>query len=439
MEYLRMTFAMCALALAGNASAGFIQSPIPPSLYNNYFRDADGDGKMDRIELYFLGSLTAENLAQTLDSLSYTWVDENGAIDRNVIPRSALAFDTASARRLFYDLPQTISVHKDLTEFDLSSYGPYGAVELYHTDAGSVPDSVNVQMKDGMPPAIREVFLSMAQNGGKAEDTLTVSFTESVMEEQAGSALFECKSAADSNTKELSANILRWSNDRQTVILTGKNLAADSIRIRETALKDSAGNKTPANSAFHGVNATYPILIYTNTKAEMQTNDSLKKLPNFQWIFTSQGDTSPTENELGVAIDAGGPEAATAIRDALRRNRAQQTKGLDLEEISVDPSKLSFSMELRVFTNSGDYVTGTHGEIQCTDSRFSASGNGMGNCITNPKRLLLRWNFMASDRRLVGTGAYIAQFPVRVTYDGITLYRSDKSGKFLQTWGVLRR
>ena len=96
MEHLRMTFAMC--ALAGSASAGFIQSPIPPSLYNNYFRDADGDGKMDRIELYFLGNLTAENLAQTLDSLSYTWVDENGAVIRTVIPRGALVFDTVSAR-----------------------------------------------------------------------------------------------------------------------------------------------------------------------------------------------------------------------------------------------------------------------------------------------------------------------------------------------------
>ena len=35
-----------------------------------------------------------------------------------------------------------------------------------------------------------------------------------------------------------------------------KNLSADSIRIREAALEDSAGNRTQANSAFHTMNAT---------------------------------------------------------------------------------------------------------------------------------------------------------------------------------------
>lgn len=439
MKHLRLTFALCAFALAGNASADFIQSPIPPSLYNNYFRDANGDGKMDRLELYFLGNLTPENLAKTLDSLSYTWVNENGAIVRNVVPRSALTFDTLSARRLFYDLPQTVSIRKDLSGYSFSSYGSYGSVKLYHTDSDSSLDSVNVQMNDGMPPAIREASLSLALNGSKAEDTLTVTFTECALETQTGSVLFEYKSIGNANPQELSATVLRWSEDKQTVILTGKNLAADSIRIREAVLKDSVGNKTQANSAFHVVNTTYPITIYTNTKADMRTGDSLKKLPVFQWIFAAQGDSVPTADELGVAIDAGGTEAATAIRKALRQSRPQQTAGLILEDIPVDPSKLSFSIELRLFTNSGDYVTGTHGEIQCTDSRFSPSGNGTGNCIVNPKRLLLRWNFMASDRRLVGTGAYIAQFPVRVSYDGITLFRSDKSGKFLQTWGVLRR
>lgn len=430
---------MCALALAGSASAGFIQSPIPPSLYNNYFRDADGDGKMDRIELYFLGNLTAENLAQTLDSLSYTWVDENGAVIRAVIPRGALVFDTVSARRLFYDLPQTVSIHKDLTESGISQFGSYGTVELYHTGTSAALDSVNVQMKDGMPPAIREVSLSIARNGSKAEDTLSVSFTESATETQTGSNLFECKNAGNPDVRELSASILRWSDDRRTVILTGKSLSADSIRIREAVLKDSAGNRTQANSAFHTVNATYPVTIYTNTKAEVHAGDSLKKLPIFQWIFTAQGDSALTENELGIAFDAGGPEEATAIREALRRNRPRETDGFKLEEITVDPSRLTFAIELRIFTNTGDYVTGTLGEIHCTDSRFSAGGQGTGNCLTNPKRILLRWNFMASDRRLVGTGAYIAQFPVRIAYDGILLYRSDKNGKFLQTWGVLRR
>lgn len=430
---------MCALALAGSASAGFIQSPIPPSLYNNYFRDADGDGKMDRIELYFLGNLTAENLAQTLDSLSYTWVDENGAVVRAVVPREALVFDTVSARRLFYNLPQTVSIHKDLTEQGVPQYGPYGRVELYHTGTNASPDSVNVQMKDGMPPAIREASLSVARNGGKAQDTLSVTFTESVLETQTGSNLFECRDAGNTGVRELSANVLRWSDDRRTVILTGKNLSADSIRIREAALEDSAGNRTQANSAFHTMNATYPVTVYTNTKAEVHAGDSLKKLPIFQWIFTAQGDSALTENELGVAIDAGGPEEATAIREALRRSRPRETDGLKLEEIAVDPSRLTFAIELRIFTNTGDYVTGTLGEISCTDSRFSAGGQGTGNCLANPKRILLRWNFMSSDRRLVGTGAYIAQFPVRIAYDGILLYRSEKSGKFLQTWGVLRR
>ena len=92
--------------LCGGAFAAFIQSPIPPSSKQNFFRDTDGDGRMDRIVLRFLGAISQEYLEQMVDSLDFTWIDSTGLVSRYMIPASKMRVDSASVRQVLVDLDQ---------------------------------------------------------------------------------------------------------------------------------------------------------------------------------------------------------------------------------------------------------------------------------------------------------------------------------------------
>jgi hypothetical protein len=301
-------------------------------------------------------------------------------------------------------------------------------------------------MKDGMAPAIKEASLKSTQ--GKGTDTLIVTFSEGVLENQEGTSIFEFKSSKDSAIRELRHSTIQWDlTNTQATLTFGTEVdksqrlsPRDSIRLRALATKDMELNKVPENSPFHSVPGTYPFTTFTNPSAEFFANDSLKRMPIFQLLLMPFESNSPSSSEMGIAIDIGGQELENAVKETLRDRRKNQVEGLDLSEIVVEPEKLFFSLELQIFTNHGAYVASTHSETPCTDSRFSSLSASKGNCLSDSKRLFLRWNFMSVDHRIVGTGVFIVKTLVAISYDGLVIYRNDQeSGESIYSWGVFRR
>ena len=99
-------------------------------------------------------------------------------------------------------------------------------------------------------------------------------------------------------------------------------------------------------------------------------------------------------------------------------------------KVALDPSKLLIHYNLKIYTNLGTYVVGTSFDVKGSDPRFENAG----------KKLFLKWNMIDGQHRRVGTGVYIADFFVHVTYNGKTIYRNDvHSGSTTQIFGVKRR
>jgi len=446
----RIAIILATVFFTTEAFSEFITPTIPPSSNKNFFRDTNMDGRMDRLELYFLGNITQDYLKNTIDSVCFTWPDTLALTPKYCVSHSVLYIDSTSSRRLFYDLPKSANIQPNLTELtSLKFEKPYGSVMLYYkTESNSIikNDSSELQMKDGMAPVIKEASLKSTQ--GKGTDTLLVTFSEGVLENQEGTSIFEFKSSKDSAIRELRHSTIQWNLTNTQATLTfgtevdksQRLLPRDSIRLRALATKDMELNKVPENSPFHSVPGTYPFTTFTNPSAEFFANDSLKRMPIFQLLLMPFESNSPSSSEMGIAIDIGGQELENAVKETLRDRRKNQVEGLDLSEIVVEPEKLFFSLELQIFTNHGAYVASTHSETSCTDSRFSSLSASKGNCLSDSKRLFLRWNFMSVDHRIVGTGVFIVKTLVAISYDGLVIYRNDQeSGESIYSWGVFRR
>lgn len=75
--------------------------------------------------------------------------------------------------------------------------------------------------------------------------------------------------------------------------------------------------------------------------------------------------------------------------------------------VSKDNIKLKYKTSY--FTSLGHYVNGETNEIACSDSIYN------GDCLNNGGNLFIAWNMQAKDKRLVGTGVYIARIEIKVT------------------------
>lgn len=80
------------------------------------------------------------------------------------------------------------------------------------------------------------------------------------------------------------------------------------------------------------------------------------------------------------------------------------------------------------FTSLGHYVNGESGTIACSDTIYN------GDCLNNNGNLFLAWNMRASDKRLVGTGVYIARIEIKVKNGKKVVSEMERD----MLWGVRR-
>lgn len=416
-------FLLAVALLCSGAFAAFIQSPIPPSSKQNYFRDTDGDGRMDRIVVRFLGAISPEYIEQMIDSLDYTWVDSTGLLLRDVVLPENMRIDSANARQILIDLDQR---RFDRLSTPTSIYmpaGSYGTVNLYLSDSSVF----HVSMRDGMAPSIMDAHLKSYR--GRRVDSLQVNFTEWTETVDGCDVILEFKKAKDSTVRFLPASSVEWTMLASRALFTfDENLAldtrlspGDSLRITEGCLKDTSGNVVSGPGRFMEVNGFFPFDLKTSTIVTDDGTASAGDAPVFQLMFLPFEEVGEeTENAWSMTMEILGSDFENALRDA---------EGLESQE-PIDPAKLKITYNVRIYTNLGAYVAGTSHVIKGDDSRFE----------TTPTNLSLRWNLMDGHRRRVGSGAYIANIFATIEYNGKVVYRSDVDASSVsRVFGVTRR
>ncbi|OWU99455.1 hypothetical protein [Fibrobacter sp. UWR2] len=409
--------------LCSGAFAAFIQSPIPPSSKQNFFRDMDGDGRMDRIVLRFLGAISDEYIKEMIDSLDYTWIDSTGLVTRYMVPASKMRVDSASVRQVLVDLDQNAFENLTTPSSIYMPVGSYGTLNLYLTDS----TVFHVNMRDGMAPAILDAHIKSYR--GRRVDSLRVNFTEWTETVDWCDAILEFKKAKDSTVRFLPASSVEWSMlASRALFLFDEDLAlekrlspGDSLRITEGCLKDTSGNAVPSGGGFVEVKGFFPFDLKTSNLIEDDGTASSNDAPVFQLLFRPMDEPEEEiEKTWDMTMEILGSDFENALRNA---------EGLESQE-PIDPSKLKITYNVRIYTNLGAYVAGSSSVVMGDDSRFE----------TTPTKLTLRWNLLDAHRRRVSTGAYIANVFATIEYNGRIVYRSDVDASSVsRVFGVTRR
>jgi len=414
-------FAIAVALLSSSAFAAFIQSPIPPSSRENYLQDSDGDGRLDRVDMRFLGSLSQEYVDQMVDSVTFDWLDTVDMVRHYSVGSKQFLRDSAYSRRAHLDLRSLQGQFALLTE-TVVGRDSLGIFKMFLHD-GTVYD---IPVRDLMGPVVKDAFLKSYR--GRGNDTLSISFSERVRTPSGCEALFESKARNDSSSHILAPSSVMWNENHTSALFVFDGaeksqdvlLPRDSIRLIPGCFIDSA-NKVPSadDALFREVAGFYPLEVHSSNMVYGDF-DSSSDLPIFQMIFEKDGAKVPNENSWGIAMDVLGPEFENAIRDALELDH----------KAALDLSKLKISMNVRIYTNLGSFVVATSDEVFGDDSRFEGG----------PVRLFLKWNLMDGGRRKVGTGAYISNAVTIVSYDGQVVFRNDiHHGPTTQVFGVQRR
>lgn len=409
--------------LWSGALAAFIQSPIPPSSKQNYFRDTDGDGRIDRIEVLFLGALSDEYLKRMVDSLDFTWIDSTGMIVRNVVLPENIRIDSLNVRRVLIDLDQEQFDHLSTPSSIYLPAGSYGMVNLYLSDS----TVFRVFMRDGMAPTITDANLKSYR--GRRVDSLRVNFSEQTATVEGCDAILEFKKPKDSTVRFLPASSVEWSILASRALFTfDEDLAletrlspGDSLRITKGCLKDTSGNVVSGSGPFVEVNGFYPFDLKTTDLVVDKENVPLDATPVFDLLFSPLDEFSEeTDDTWNMTMVVLGSDFENALRNV---------EGLEAQE-PIKYSKLRITYNVRIYTNLGAYVAGSSYVVMGDDNRFG----------TQPTKLSLRWNLMDTHHRRVSTGAYIANVFATIEYNGKVVFQSDaEASSVSRVFGVIRR
>ena len=414
---------MLAMALlCGGAFAAFIQSPIPPGSQQNFVRDTDGDGRMDQMEIRFLGNLTREYISAMLDSLTFEWIDSSGVSRHYCVPAEKFLLTPSNKRSVVVDLKKIQKGFRLLTALSTMEFSAavYGSALLYQKDGSVYP----VVLKDAMAPAIMGAHLKNMR--GKDKDSLTLLFSERVQPLVGCGSILEYKSAKDGKVRNLKSDEIRWNPwMNSAVFVLEKELFPepisyrDSLRLVSGCVEDTSGNVSTPAAPFSPMTGYSPFDVFVPSMAVDFSGADRAGLPIFQMNFQQLPLETAQDTAWGVYMDVLGDEFDNALREAL---------GLDAK-VPVERSKIKISFDIRIYTNLGSYVVGTRTDIMGDDSRFAGK----------PAQLSLRWNYMDSRGRRVATGVYLANITVVVKYNGKAVYRNGSEPSRTYMFGVTRR
>lgn len=411
-----------AMLLLANWVWAFVQDPVPPSSQQNYFLDEDEDGRMDHLQIRFLGVITKEYINEKMDSLAVNWVDTLGQAIRIIIPKEKFVLDTVSNRVIFIDLSDKQYLFQQMTGLTSPDFFVYfsGSCDLYLSDGSSY----RVNVKDGMAPTIRTCQLKTRRAGGT--DTLKVLFSEKVKPAHNCDVYMEFWSFKDSVVRELVPTSIEWNvfNNEASLIFDGNASSSDRMTVRDSVrllyacMKDSSNNAVTKKSKFHAVEGFFPFELFRQNLVRTYDQEELSDSV-FQLTFENLDTKVPNDTAWGVAVDVLGSDFEASVREILKMRSQEEFKA----------SKVTVLFNVRIYTNLGSFVANARYKVKGNDKRFGKSA----------KRLFLRWNTVDAHHRRVGSGAYLANIAVIIKYDGKTVYYSEDEGITTQVFGVLRR
>lgn len=412
---------------------------IPPLAEDgNGFFDANQDGRLDSIALTF----TAPLQAWQLDSLDvrFYWKDTNNHIIELKPDPADLIWDAKNPTQVAWKFdPNAFGIQHNLTSIDDASYGYGFLLNKQEILTEVVRDTATINMADKMAPVLGSAIIWPNSKDKDKGDSLVLYFSEAVDTNSLRTLDFLQFLQTGSGQGDLGLLKPVWSADGKTLsvqLAKGTSLwdrpnPGDSLLIKSLAqgLQDTQGNamdsdgnpvllqggaRVLTDDAFIvGVNrmALGGSEVPRNAKGEPEAI-SLNFLPdNVKLSDGLQG------NSLGVLLDIG--MATVGDLDSLS------------SELELDYDKIKLTWRLDVFTSLGGFVASSNGEIKCTDSEFSASGAGEGNCFENRRRVYVSWNMLAENGRRVGFGVYVAKLSV-VVNGAKKPHRVEKN----YVWGV---
>jgi len=392
---------------------------IPPVTDDgNGFYDSDEDGIMDSVVVEFVNPLSAADI-DNLD-LRIVWLDSVGnKVELN--PNSDdFVIDPDNPARISWKIPDSIGLENNLTAIFDETYGYANLVSSYEINGETLGDTLAVPMKDLMAPVIDSAFVYPELSNAAVGDSLIVFFSEPIDVQNLDQVGF-LRFKIGNEERTFNLDDLFWYEDSMSV---GMRIAADDpLDIRPNAgdsikiisaldedgnvvgIQDLHGNPVRDNSPYVMMQGNPRILLeyvdiigvdreelnraYEN--GEIEDPVTLEFVPD---DFTAED--AEDAGALGFLVDFG----ASPLDGDLDEDGEPSVE--DLHEIFL-------KYEVYYYTNLGGFVTSASGKVFCDDPEFSDDGESEGNCFKNRRKLLVRWNMLSDEGRVVGFGAYVSK------------------------------
>ena len=388
-----------------------LQKAPVPQLQQAYMFDLDGDGVGDSLSVAYDDMLKNDE-KWVLDSIMWLFGDTT---KHRIAAGNLNILDS-----MFY--LKADSLYKNCFTGAIGEAYKGTLVSYYRyfskNDTTGVVDTISLApsgfISDRVPPLISRV-VAEPMNDGKFMK-LSIYITESLDSATvARDDLFDFKVHLDGadRSKDIrligvssmpNGSILNWTfsrtNETDPVPSVG-----DSIRFAPGIARDMSGNLAHENNRWVRIEGKQ-VLRVDIVKDIALTNEVLEKdIPAFSMYIVS------TEKPLADAYEEIGLPGFRIPFD-MSELLLGDTTGMQPEDVEI-------VWDNSVFTSLGGYVNNGKGRISCADEMFG------GDCRNSRGYVYVAWNGQSAKNRLVGTGAYIYKYMVRVRSNKSTVTSKD--------------
>jgi fibro-slime domain-containing protein len=366
----------------------------PVNVSSAWYKDTDGDGRIDKAYVVFDKALTAVPA-----KLAFTIVDQVGRTGTVTAAGAAIAFDGGGTTRLAVTLAPPFDY--EITSVAAGSKG--------HTFAGGDLLDKDFAVADSVPPVIfkAEVFESDETH---ADKRIVITFSEPVTAPASSLTAFVFKRGdaawAPADVKVL--GIAASGNNEYTIRVdsTGRSpIPGDSVAIGIGGeVKDTPMGNAPATLLFHRIEGTPPKAKPTQVTVTFY-NGATKDAPK---TAGPEPTTGPAVLFIPIGVN-GQPLAGAANGKCGTCPAGDNATGFVGPILRLEiPGPVDY--EFQIFNNFGEFVAKGKGKVEESDLAALESVNGK-----YISRIV--WTGYTSKGSKAGTGVYILQATLKTALD----------------------
>lgn len=385
-----------------------VKPPVPNALAGSIF-DRNGDGVPDSLGIPF-----AEKLIEDIpDTLEWFFGDTVG---HRFVSRENIASLVRSDSVISIDGPALLD--KVFTGDKQKEYQGLFRYHYSHVDKKNgevVPFDLSTTIQDKIGPIIENASI-IPQS--ESFSVMTLNLSEAVnYDNQLSNMIVMFKRGANefSNVVVSEVQHKKSSSKLEFYFYLGEGMmvptVGDSVRLVPGVLPDLNGN-TPH---------LYNPWIRLSGESRMEVD-----VPGLVYIGSSLKTKGTKDGVVFVSV----PTDYKTVKDVVRaRGLPGHFVMYDLSELAMSyvlsapegANRDSLLANIRVewqvdyFSNLGQYVNGNSGYVYCNDATiFNVNPYKPKNCLDNPGYMFFEWNARSKNGRLVGTGAYISKFKLKI-------------------------